>query len=365
MLTARWEKAGWWSCGKYVILCFGMSNTTTFTPSAMSREGDTIGAYRIVRVLGKGGMGTVYEVEHLRLGVRYALKTFTLESGDVELFRCRFEAEGKILARLRNPHIARVFDLTYDERSKVVYFVMDLVRTADGESRTLADLARGEADENQLIRWFADLASALDYVHAEGIVHRDIKLGNILIDERGGVVLSDFGISRFAGGDLRRELELTPTTMVATGSTGTGHLIVGTRGYLAPELLKGESATVASDSYALGIVFFRLLTGIWYEPGTEAARLLESFDACWKEILPKMLSDDPDARPVQLAPLAARLNATQGGVESYAARRSMKRVGWVLALLAFGAALCGGIAWMNRSVDSVYDHLYDIPESVK
>ena len=145
--------------------------------------GDEVDQYRIVRELGQGGMGAVYEVEHVKLGVRYALKTFTLEDGHAALFRQRFLAEGKVLARLNHPNIARVFDLNYDDEVGVAYFVMDLVHYKDGESYTLADLETGGADEDHLIRWFTQMASALDYIHNEGIIHRDIKLNNILLNE--------------------------------------------------------------------------------------------------------------------------------------------------------------------------------------
>lgn len=162
-----------------------------------------IGAYRVIRTLGAGGMGTVYEVEHNQLGVHYALKTFVLDHGHVELLRERFLAEGRVLARLRHPNLVRVFDLGIDAERGVLYFVMDLIHYKDGESYTLADLEQGGADEEHLARWFGQLCSALDYVHAAGIVHRDIKLNNILLDAHGGVVLSDFGVSRFYGSVCR------------------------------------------------------------------------------------------------------------------------------------------------------------------
>ena len=145
-------------------------------------------------------------IEHVNLGVRYALKAFTLDHGHVDLLRKRFLAEGKVLARLRHPNIARVFDLDILDDGAFAYFVMDLVLYKDGASYTLADLEVGGADEEHLVRWFGQLASALDYIHDVGIVHRDIKPGNILLNDHGGVTLSDFGISRFEGERIRREL---------------------------------------------------------------------------------------------------------------------------------------------------------------
>ncbi len=167
---------------------------------------DVIGSYRIVRPLGQGGMGTVYEAEHRTLGTHCALKVFALDHGRVELFRQRFLAEGKALARLRHPNLARVFDLDLLENGRRAYFVMDLVLDKDGRARTLADLEPGEADEKRLAAWFAQLASALDYVHDVGIVHRDIKLNNIFLNETGGVTLGDFGIAKFEGERILREV---------------------------------------------------------------------------------------------------------------------------------------------------------------
>jgi len=101
-------------------------------------EGSVIGNYRVVRLLGQGGMGTVYEVEHVELGVHYALKTFTFDSSNecAEILKTKFLEEGKVLARLKHPNVAHVFDLAFDEKTQMPYFVMDLVTYSDGESYT-------------------------------------------------------------------------------------------------------------------------------------------------------------------------------------------------------------------------------------
>ena len=268
----------------------------------MFKTSDNIGPYSVVRKLGQGGMGAVYEVVHRKLGVHYALKTFVLDHGHVKLLKERFLAEGRILARLRHPNLVRVFDLDVDAATGVPYFVMDLVQYKDGDSYTLADLEPGGADEEHLARWFEQLCSALDYIHAAGIVHRDIKLGNILLNAQGGIVLSDFGVSRFSGDEVRRVLNIEHT--IVSGDTTTGNLIMGTSGYMAPEVKRGEDATAASDVYSLGIVFFRLLTGVWYENRPNIWSLLEPFDGSWREILPQLLAEDPKMRPLPLMPIA-------------------------------------------------------------
>ena len=346
--------------------------------------GDEVDQYRIVRELGQGGMGAVYEVEHVKLGVRYALKTFTLQDGHAELFRQRFLAEGKVLARLSHPNIARVFDLNYDDEVGVAYFVMDLVHYKDGESYTLADLETGGADEDHLIKWFSQMASALDYIHNEGIIHRDIKLNNILLNDKGGVTLSDFGISRFVDDRIRKEVDVTRTIVSMGERQVTGNLIMGTEGYMGPEIKRGEAATAASDTYALGITFFRLLTGIWYEPGTDALKLLEPFDSAWMEILPRMLDADPKMRPTNLTVLADKLKASPTASLSTVRTKIIRQPyrprprGQALARIlrrprswfGLGAAaviaIAAGAWFLLRTPaaeedSSFYDHLYDIP----
>ena len=271
--------------------------------------GDEIGPYKVTRALGQGGFGAVYEVVHTKLGVNYALKTFTLDDGDADNFRQRFLAEGKVLARLSHPNIVRVFDMDVVADGALAYFVMDLVHYKDGSSYTLADVEVGGADDEHLVRWFGQLASALDYIHDAGIIHRDIKLNNILLNDKSGVMLSDFGISKFAGEKIRSEVDMSRTVVSREGRMVTGNCIMGTEGYMAPEILRGEAATAASDTYALGVTFFRLLTGMWYwyTPGSRAFDLLEPLNGAWSKILPQMLDSDPAKRPTRLAPLAKQL----------------------------------------------------------
>jgi serine/threonine-protein kinase len=265
---------------------------------------EAIGAYRVVRLLGTGGMGAVYEVEHRELGVRYALKVFTRERGDVETLRKRFRAEGRALARLRHPNLVRVYDFSEDAGRGLLYFVMDRVVGSDGAVRTLSDVEPGEADEQQLAKWYGELRAALEYIHSRGIVHRDFKPGNVLIDAQGNAVLSDFGISRFVDGGLREELGIETTAEIEKSDSRT---VMGSVMFLAPEVRRGEDATPAADAYALGVTFYRLLTGIWYEPGPVADGFLAEFGEGWSKSLRQLLADDPVARlPIPVVEVATR-----------------------------------------------------------
>ena len=136
------------------------------------KPGFLVGSYRVVRELGTGGMGAVYEVEHVTLGVHYALKTFVLENRHAELFRKRFLAEGRLLARLNHPGLVRVFDLAYDAESDLLYCVMDLVLYKDNEAHTLAGGGVGIRLEGQFDRPQGSLCQ--HYAH-DGQFGEDIR----------------------------------------------------------------------------------------------------------------------------------------------------------------------------------------------
>ena len=121
----------------------------------------TIGSYRVIRRIGQGGMGVVYEAEHVRLGTRHALKTFSHEGDDAGLFRKRFLAEGRLLARLNHPRIVRVHDMDLTDDG-LAWFAMDLILSEDGKPKTLADVPRdGSVPEERLAAWFEDVREAL------------------------------------------------------------------------------------------------------------------------------------------------------------------------------------------------------------
>ena len=322
-------------------------------------SGHKIGSYRIVRLLGQGGMGAVYEVEHEQLGVHYALKAFTLEGGHVDVLKNKFLTEGKVLARFHDPHLVRVFDLNFDEAIGTPYFVMELVLSEDGRPRTLSDVNTAELDEDCVLQWFAELASVVDYIHKQGVVHRDIKLGNVLLSSDGHVVLSDFGISRLFSERLRSDVKAV-NTMVSEATTAA-RLVMGTRGYMAPEVACGNEATPAADSYSLGVMFVYLLTGIWYEPGSKVFKLLETLEYRWIDVLPRLLSEDPAERPTNLLELVEQLRSAPGpkqekADEPKAPPRRSRRILFALAgAAAVAAAVVGCFVFFSRSAPSASD----------
>ncbi len=198
------------------------------------------GRYRVGRRLGEGGMAIVYLGHDLLLGRDVAIKSprpqFSADPG----FRARFEREARAAASLSHPNIIDVYDVGEDDGTP--FIVMELVRGQSLKEIIAADAPFHPDDVAELLE---QIGGALDYAHARGYVHRDIKPGNILVDEHGRARLVDFGIAKgLADGDLTE-----------AGAS------LGTVGYLSPEQAAGLMATPASDVYSVGVVAFEMLTG--------------------------------------------------------------------------------------------------------
>jgi serine/threonine protein kinase len=208
----------------------------------MSRvEADVLlgGRYRLTRKMATGGMGQVWEAEDTVLHRAVAIKALSEELSQDARSAERFRREAQAAAGLSHPNVAGVFD--YGEDDGTQFIVMELV-----EGQTLAErLAReGSLDPAEATRVAAEIAAALEAAHAAGIVHRDVKPGNVMLTPQGEVKVLDFGIAAAAGAHL-----------TATGFT------IGTAAYLSPEQAAGKRATPASDVYALGVVLFEMLSG--------------------------------------------------------------------------------------------------------
>ena len=253
-----------------------------------------IGGYLVLRLLGKGGMSEVYEVENPRLGSRHALKLFTYEKNDDEV-RERFLIEGRLLAKLNHPRVVKVTDFGVDEPSGQPYFVMDLVLTVNGEVKSLGEVPPGTADEEEIGRWYDDLREGLAYIHGNGVIHRDLKLQNVLLGPDGHALLTDFGISKIFDPDGEGNTIVDTVNTIVKMKEGRS-LVMGSVGYMAPELEMGVAASPRSDYYALGVIVYRLLTGTWCDSRTDIVSTLETYNPVWKDILPKLLHSNPNGR---------------------------------------------------------------------
>jgi serine/threonine protein kinase, bacterial len=223
-------------------------------------NGETFAGFRIVRLLGSGGMGEVYLAQHPRLPRRDALKILPAEvSADPE-YRARFNREADLASSLWHPHIVSVHDR--GEYNGQLWISMDFV-DGDDAARLLADRFPPECD--QVVRIVAAVASALDYAHKQGLLHRDVKPANIMLSHLGDdderILLTDFGIAR--------------TVNDVSGLTATG-MAMATVPYAAPEQLRGEEIDGRADQYALAATAYHLLSGSQLFPRSNLAAVISA-----------------------------------------------------------------------------------------
>jgi eukaryotic-like serine/threonine-protein kinase len=240
------------------------------------------GRYRVERALGHGGMASVFVAHDELLQRAVAIKA--LRQGE-SVDRRRFDREARILAGLTHPNLVAVYDA--GEEDGELYMVLELI---DGP--TLADrLAAGRLADDEVRLVGRELAAALAQVHAQGIVHRDVKPSNVLFDRAGQARLGDFGVARVAD----------TTALTATTTT------IGTAAYMAPEQVEGLTATPRADVYALGLVLLESLTGRRAYPGPAPAAALARLSRDpevpaelpppWPTLLAAMTTRDPSGRP--------------------------------------------------------------------
>ena len=200
--------------------------------------GGTLGRYVLEEILGRGAMGTVFRARAAD-GAPVALKVASPDLAGDDTFRRRFEREARIAASVVHPHIVDVVEV--GEADGRPFLASRLV-----EGRTLAErIADGRLAPPAVVRVVAELASALDVLHERGLVHRDVKPANVILDHDGRALLADFGLARSAD----------DTVLTQPGR------VSGTVDYLAPELIRGEPASPASDVYGLGCLAYECVSG--------------------------------------------------------------------------------------------------------
>jgi eukaryotic-like serine/threonine-protein kinase len=253
--------------------------------------GRTLGKYRVDALVGSGGFAWVYKGFDPDLEIPVALKVLKPQFAGDETFEQRFRREASTAAKLRHPNIIQIYAVGRD--GDAVYFAMDYLPTGLADRLEAVNLL----PEEVVIRVGMDVASALGFAHREGVIHRDIKVDNILFDPHGNAIVADFGIARALSG--------------YSGQTGT-NMVVGTPQYFAPEQARAKTLDGRADIYSLGVTMYRAVTGTlpfsgddWYEiarqhveeapppPRSINPAISEEFE----RILLHCLEKHPDDRP--------------------------------------------------------------------
>jgi serine/threonine protein kinase len=253
--------------------------------------------YRIIALLGKGGMGEVYRADDLTLGQGVAIKFLPDEATRDEGMRERFRSEVRIARRVSHPNVCRVYDV--GEVDGQTFFTMEYI---DGED--LASLLRriGRLPQDKALDIARQLCAGLAAAHAKGVLHRDLKPANIMLDGRGQVVITDFGLAGVAD-DIRGQ-----------------EIRSGTPAYMAPEQLEGKEVSTRSDIYALGLVLYEVFTGKRafaekaaalrgrgdYTPSRPSS-VVKDLDPIVEKVILRCLETEPSARPATALAVAGAL----------------------------------------------------------
>ena len=249
----------------------------------------------ILALHGKGGMGAVYKARQPGLERIVALKILPRESGTDPSFAERFVREARALARLNHPNIVSVFD--FGHVGELYYFVMEFVEGTD-----LRHLMRTGLESREALEVIPQICDALQYAHEQGIVHRDVKPENILVDRQGRVKIADFGLAKLLGDDT------------ANFALTSARDVLGTLHYMAPEQLeKPLEVDHRADIYSLGVVFYEMLTGELpigrFDP---PSRLIE-VDVRLDEVVLRALAKEPDRRYQTVSDLKTRVESIGPG----------------------------------------------------
>src|SRR5512134_3059810 len=235
---------------------------------AALQPGTRLGPYESIAPIGAGGMGEVFRARDTRLGREVAVKVLPEHLSAQPEIRARFEREAKMVSSLNHPNICTLFDV--GREGETDFLVMELV-----EGETLAArLTRGGLQAAELLRIGIQVADALDRAHRAGVIHRDLKPGNVMLT-KSGAKLMDFGLARATAmaGPTGSSLTMAASPTVAQPLTAEG-TIVGTFQYMSPEQLEGSEADARADLWALGCVLYEMATGRCAFEGKSQASLI-------------------------------------------------------------------------------------------
>ena len=323
--------------------------------------GQTISHYKVLEKIGQGGMGEVYLAEDSRLDRKVALKILPQHLAERAEPRERFEREARAVSSLNHPHICTLHDI--GEQDGIHFLVMEHV-----EGETLAArLERGSLSLEQTLEYAIQIADAMDKAHRQGVVHRDLKPGNIMLTKSGAKLL-DFGLAKLQAADAPSDLSSLPTQRADLTVEGT---ILGTLQYMAPEQLEAKEADSRTDIFAFGAVVYEMTTGKKAFAGKSQASLigaiLKDDPLSMSELQPmtpsvlgwvvkRCLKKEPDERVQTAADLVAELRwVVEGGSEQDVAapvvsgHRNRERIAWGLASLGAGVIITLLALWYLKS----------------
>jgi serine/threonine protein kinase len=269
--------------------------------------GQTLGKYRILEEIGRGGMGVVYKAHDTVLDRLVAIKVLAPHLTWDQEFVQRFRHEARAAARLKHPYIVTIYDV--GQAAGHHFIVMDYL-----EGQALSTLIRrgGPLPPERAVRILVQVAQALDYAHAQGLVHRDVKPGNVIVSPQDQATLTDFGVAR---------------SMEGTRLTQSG-VMIGTPAYMSPEQVKGRPVGPAADVYALGVVTYEMLGGrppfegdtphVLYAHAHETPPPLPQVNRkvspAIAAVVQKALAKDPTERYLSAGAFAAALQQAAGGI---------------------------------------------------
>jgi serine/threonine-protein kinase len=315
-------------------------------------SGTRIGSFEIDSLLGAGGMGRVYRARDVKLGREVALKLILENGAWGEERLSRFEREARILAALNHPGIATLHGLESSEEGPLL--VMELV-----EGETLAHrLSRGSLSIEEALPLFRQIAEALEFAHAKGILHRDLKPSNVMVTPEGRVKLLDFGLAKA----FLDETKETSASHSPTLTRGTAHgEILGTASYMSPEQARGQTVDRRADIWAFGAVLYEALSGrkafdaetvtdtlaaiVRGEPDFSA--LPRGTPSRLRELLARCLRKDASHRLQHIGD--ARIVLEESGLEPETPASPKRRSGWLVPLGA--AAAAAALTWLGMRTD--------------
>ena len=315
-------------------------------PAQTANEIGRLGRYRILRVLGAGGMGVVLEGEDPALKRRVALKVMQPRfASDVEA-RARFLREAEATARLEHEHIVTIHEVAEDPHRSVAYLAMQLLKGEPLDARLKRE---GHLSPAECARIGREVAEGLAVAHAAGLIHRDVKPANVWLDQRGKVKLLDFGLARPAEG----ESELSDSGQV-----------VGTPAYMSPQQARAEHVDYRTDLFSLGVVLYRMATGEQPFRGPTVMAVLTSLAVdhpppprevnpavppALSDLIMRLLAKDPADRPASARVVADELGEADRPAPAAQPRRN-RRWAWPVMVAAV-LAVAGGAIIATRNKD--------------